>query len=78
MLRRQHKNCPVLAMKYPFLIHNRAVSRTAAGTYVMGAFSSKNERQKISHVHSRRNTGSVNTCISLSITIAENKRVKVN
>ena len=33
-----YQNCPVLAMKCPFLIHNRAVFRTAAGlasSYVM-------------------------------------------
>ena len=29
-----YQNCPVLAVKYPFLIHNRAVFRTATETAI--------------------------------------------
>ena len=35
------QNCPVLAMIYPFLLHNRDVFRTAASYYVTGTFSLK-------------------------------------
>ena len=36
------------------LMHNRSVWRTAAGLYVKGAVSSKNETQTLSYVHSSR------------------------
>ena len=51
------QNCPVLAMKYPFLIHNRAVFKTAAkvaGSYITVTVSQKNRCQNFSYVHSSR------------------------
>ena len=53
------QNCPVLAMKYPFLntLHNRAVFRMAtgaAGSYVMYVSSWKNGCQNFSYVHRSR------------------------
>ena len=52
-----YQNCPVLAMQYLFIIHNRAVFRTAiwtAGSYVTGTVSWKNGCQNFSYVHSSR------------------------
>ena len=52
-----YQNCPALAMKYLFLIHNKAVFRTATGTagsYVTGTVSWKNRCQNFSNVHRSR------------------------
>ena len=57
------KNCPVLAIKYQFLIHNRAVFRRAAGaagSYERGMVSRKKGYQNFSKFMAAENTGSVN------------------
>ena len=50
-----YQNCPVLARKYSFLIHNRAVFRTVAVSYVRGTVLRNYNRYLVcSHVHSCR------------------------
>ena len=58
-----YQNCPALVVKYPFLIHNRAVFRTATGTassYVTGTVSWKFDVKIFLIFIAVENTGSVN------------------